>query len=247
MNSHIFFPLSSSGYFIHLTLFFTFMVRSRTKRRPRQSSRRTRVPPSVKTALHGRKISPSADPRSTLKSPWNSLTLSFKVVQETANVPINFIPSAIANLIKEQLALPTTLGLEFRIFHVNVWSLDSTSGGVGFRAWDTYSSTSGGLGNPLTVLIDFPGKNRWAKVGYTYPSTQQNNVFPSAAASPNLFDVEAEIVGSSLLIRVSLLWRPSSDLSPTTSFVNSRAISHKLLLTPSVHSEQPSDNSILSL
>lgn len=204
------------------------MARSRANRRNRLSRRR-RVPPVVKTALHGRKTTPSADPRSTLKSPWNPLTLSFKVVQETANTPINFVPSTIADLLKSQVGLPPSLGLEFRISHISVWSLDAASGGVGLRAWDTYSSTSGGLGNPLTVLLDFPGKNRWAKVGYTFPATQQNNVFPSAASSPNLFDVEAEVLSSTLLIRVTLLYRPSSDVSPTTTFVNTRAISHSLL------------------
>lgn len=168
--------------------------------------------------------------------------LSFKVLQENLGTPTNFVPATIADLIKSQIALPSTLGLEFRVLHVNVWSLDATSGGVGFRAWDTLSSTSGGLGNPLTVLTDFPGKNRWAKVGYTFPSTQQNNVFPSAASSPNLFDVEAEIVDSSLLVRVSLLWRPSSDVSPTTSFVSSRAISHNFLSIPPM--ESPVTNSI---
>jgi len=192
------------------------MARSRANRR--RTSRR-RAPPirgAVKTALHGRKISPTADPRSVTKTPWNSLTIATKFNQATVGTAVQFNPQTVGALLKSQVGLPSSLGLEIRLIAVRAWSLNS--GGIAMRVWDFLSEASNLIGNPLAVLTDFPGRNQWARVGYKYATTQTNNVFTDALTTPVLFETEGEIVSEDNFVHIQVLWRPSSSLTPVSNF-----------------------------
>lgn len=178
-------------------------------RRPRRFRNNRRI----RNTLNGTRTTPPADPREITRQPWNSLTVFRGFSQTTAGVPFVLTPTLLANYIRDQVGLPSTSSIELRIISIGAWDLSGTA--VGIRPFDLFAETSGGSGNPLTVITDQPGRNKWARVGYYFPVAQRNNTLSSSDGTTTISEVEFSAVSSFGSVRFRVLWRPTTSLVPT--------------------------------
>jgi len=185
-------------------------TRRRSSRRPRVSRG---IPNRIRNDLHGSKTSPRADPPEITRQPWNTLTIANNFTQTTLGTPVTFTPNSIGLALLQQVGLPTAQAFEIRVQSIAAWDLSGTS--IGVRPFDLLQNGSSTNGNPLTVLTDKPGRNRWAKVGYFFPNTQRNNTLISTDNVTTVFQLELSAAASNGAYHLRILWRPTTDLAPT--------------------------------
>lgn len=206
------------------------MARNRRNIRSRRTGRSRKVPSKVRVMLNGTKLRTTADPSEVVRQPWNSLTLPISFTTTTLGTPTTLTPSLLANYVKSQVGLPNTVALELRVHRVSAWDFGGEA--VGLRTFDLLSESTATAGNPLAVLTDRAGRNRWAKVGYLYPTTQRNNSLASTDTTTTVFQVENGNTTSVGLIKVQVLWRPATDIVPsmfyTSSLINPKEISEEV-------------------
>jgi len=189
-------------------------MRNNIRRRfPRRNRVPRRIPNSIRNDLHGSKTSPRADPPDVTRQPWNTITISGVLTQTTLGTPITFTPNSIGLSLLTQIGLPPTQAFEIRLQQISAWDLSGTS--IGLRPFDLLQNGTATNGNPLTVLTDKPGRNRWAKVGYFFPNTQRNNTLITTDNVTTVFQLELSAAASTGAYHLRILWRPVTDLAPT--------------------------------
>jgi len=175
-----------------------------------------------KNTINGVKNRPNPDPRPIQEVPWNSVTLEYAYESATPTAAQALSMTSVYNRIVGQLGVdvPTNKLFEVRFLNFRCWNL---SGGVieVFAADLLRPSESLVETQQLAIstVKDFPGRNRWATVGYTWPKSHQTYTFSCPVTSGSGQDYDLLVVNSepsnNILIRVNILWRgtPSSSAS----------------------------------
>lgn len=175
------------------------------------NKRKTRRPSRRYTNPNATRLRTPADPPQVVSQPWNPLVVSREIVHANVLTPVSVNPANLSHFVREQVGLATTVPLNIRVLHVRGWNLSGNA--IGMRTFDLKAEA--GNTDPLTVLLDRPARNRWAKVGCKWPATQQVNSLQSTDTSTVIFTSEANVVPSTLLFQVTLMWRPASTEAPT--------------------------------
>jgi hypothetical protein len=111
-----------------------------------------------------------------------------------------------------------------RLHKVQTWNI--TGNAVAQRTFDLRPPSST-VNDPLSVLIDRPARNRWARVGYAFASPQRMNVLQSTDVTTTCFQTEGQVTADSVLAHVELLWRPSTSVLGTLSSFSSEKSNHQ--------------------
>lgn len=163
----------------------------------------------LKHATNGVIIRPSADPPSFVQIPWNSIILSDTLT--LSGNQKNYVPTDIHGILVAQIGLVTTSEMSYRLREVRAWNLSGE-----FINLQCQDLTIGlGAQDYLTQIEDQAGRNRWAKVGYIYPTSQQKVSFSSTDAE-NVFRVGAADKNK-IEVRIHILWKPRVNTLPNVS------------------------------
>jgi len=176
--------------------------------RRRNNNRRRRVPPRrfVNSAFNGRQnFSRSADPRSTVSVPWNSITLMTQISGVTSSQTIT--PSNVASFLVQQGAHPTGSDVEIRILSASVYNLSGGPVVSQFYDLDDVARPTTAAVQPLSVLRDFPGRNRWAHISYQWPRSHQNIVMDTSSTNTIFEFTSGLTTATDFVIKISVLWR----------------------------------------
>lgn len=163
----------------------------------------------LKHATNGVNIRPSADPPSFVQIPWNSIILSDTVT--LSGNQKNYSPTDIHGILIAQIGLVTTSELSYRLREVRAWNLSGN-----YLNLQCQDLTIGlGAQDYITQVEDQAGRNRWAKVGYIYPTSQQKVSF-SSIDTENVFRVGAG-TSDKIEVRMHVLWKPRVNTLPNLS------------------------------
>jgi hypothetical protein len=165
---------------------------------------------------YGKQIIVSPDPHSVVDNPYYPLTVLTR--EELTNLAnFDFTVGRLETDLKSQLAISVTASgiLNFKILHQKIWF--DTSGVI--TPAQPLSGVEGSFNNltPVTantgalkVINDFPSNVQFAKIGYQWPTSQQNLVLRSDlggkiitaiyVTSPNATDKKE------LIIYTHVLW-----------------------------------------
>lgn len=149
-------------------------------------------------------LRPPSDPRANVDSPWNHVVLTFTNLQKVLKV------SDLQKLLITQLALPTASKLTFRILSIRIWTdlADRTELDVYIRTFQSSDNATD------TRLVDYPGFNHRASVGYRYSHADQVVVWNSATAGA--FSIY-ESINAGTIVKIDMLWKP--DLTVPASLI----------------------------
>lgn len=172
----------------------------------------------VRNDLKGQRLRLSPDPPSFTQIPWHPIVLSDNITFiVTANTK-NYTASSISNIFKAQTGCKQPNDeLSFRLLRVSVWELSGKK--VTLEVLDL--TVGLGANDFLAQLEDIPGRNQWARVGYSYPASQNLVIF-SGNDTETLVTVTADN-GSTICVRFHVLWRfrfgtlPNRTISLPTS------------------------------
>jgi hypothetical protein len=128
-------------------------------------------------------------------------------------------PTDLAVATRAQVGIAPNQAIEMRVQSVCTWNL--TGNAVAQRAFDL-KPPSTTVNDPLSVLVDRPGRNRWARVGYSFSSTQRMNCLQSTDATTTIFQTEGEVAGDRVISYVHILWRPSTTVLNRSTFADAK-------------------------
>lgn len=171
---------------------------TRRSRTSRMNQRLTQVHNNIK----GQHLSLTPDPPSFTQIPWHPIVLSDNVTFLATTNTKNYTAASISGIFKAQTGCSqSTSELSFRLSRISVWELSGKK-----ITLEVYDLTIGlGANDYLAQLEDIPGRNHWARVGYSYPASQ-NLVCFSGNDTETLVTVTADN-GSSICVRFHVLWR----------------------------------------
>lgn len=178
--------------------------------RSNQPTRRTlaRRIGNIRAATKGRVLRLSADPPKFTQIPWWQIIISDEPTLPSTTK--EYTATTIKNIFVAQIGLVTTSDLSFRLQRIEVWNLSGNP--VNLEVQDF--TVGFGANDFLVQAEDVPGRNRWARVGYSLPTSQQLIAF-SSGDSDSLFKVSAT-KGDKLQVRVRLLWKPRVHTAPNS-------------------------------
>lgn len=134
---------------------------------------------TLHNSIKGKPLKIPADPPSFTQVPWNSIILSDPIKLKENEVK-KYAPAdlyemlkaqAYGPIFKEDITAPVTkFGkyISFRIQAIKCWNLSGFN--INLQVLDL--STALGADDLMVQLEDQPGRNKWARVGYSYPSSQ---------------------------------------------------------------------------
>lgn len=184
--------------------------RTRRARTPRSNNRRNT---SLSSVVKGQKLEVNADPTSFVGVPWYPLSVNHNG-ERAQGSSFAVSPSYIYTLMQAQLGItqkPEMISL--RLLEVRLWNVSGDT-----IVLEPLDLTLVGKNDFTTHLIDYPGRNQWARVGYKWPSSQQQVLFSGTDTNP-LFKVRCQGIAnatqpSHYVLRVNLLWTFRVDTDP---------------------------------
>lgn len=172
-----------------------------------------RMPLMLKTALDGKSIVPSADPSTIVDLPWNTITLTFENVLTSPQITLT--SADIDTNLRE--SYPSSGLYQYRIRSARLWE---TTGTASISA--TFFSLD--VSNPGFLLNqdDSPGRNHWARVGYIWPRSHQNQTL-AASEEQNIVQTRASIAtGATILLHIDILWKPIVTVVPVSQHMTKK-------------------------
>jgi len=173
------------------------MVKKSNRRRAPQAKARVNA---LKSQIRGHKDRVSPDPPNIVTRPWNQVTL---VTDNDAVSTAELSTYAIRVLLLSQLSLPAETHFELRVKKVRAWGAISPQNGKPLEiAVFDLSDADEQSSEVLQVITDRGTLARRSSVGYTWPSSQQNQVL---ITQTNISLVE--IVNFQTMY-IDVMWRP---------------------------------------
>lgn len=157
----------------------------------------------MRVKLNGVRFRPNSDVPSTVRIPWNSVTLTFRV--NSGNL-IDI--ENVATTITSQTGLTPANNFDIRVLKISIWSylLDNNTNTqpLVLEVYDL-DEPAGSLN---TVLQDNPGADDLACVGYIWPADQSNNSLRGNVGRP-IFGVSTGEGGTeySTIVHLDVLFR----------------------------------------
>lgn len=161
------------------------------------------------------------DPTLVTSAPWNSFVCVFHPTSDSG-----FTFGDLQKRLCVQLGLRTggpanfvNVKLLFKLHRFKVWELKGHA--ISVQAQDLHYAVTGltTAAEPVN-LFDYPGRNRWAHIGYEFPKAQQNIVIdPTVAAKSTFLTVstpQSVTTNDSTVIYVYGLWKSylANDIPP---------------------------------
>lgn len=185
--------------------------RNQTRRiNGRRNKQSPKTPLSLfRTKLNGRNVNPAADPRSIVTNPWNTLTILAE-----SDVGGTFVFSDLVTLFEDQIGTTDSTPVEFRVLEARAWELSGNNirGDfypflLPFQQTQEGASTSNAAA-PLSIQADDPGRNRWSKIGYVWPSPHQSTTFrPVTGYNAKILSLYSAASTPNIVLHVKILWR----------------------------------------
>lgn len=176
-------------------------------RQPAKSSKRV-----TRDIVNGHSFIPSDDPPVINASPWCNiiLTTDFKVA---ANAYTYFKVVDLSRILSNQAGfkdLDNKFGFEFRVQSLAVWATGqvSTDDYVRFALFPMNLMGSNTV--ELLRLDSNSVKNKFARVGYSYPSAHQSAVFSTNGDNMTLFSCISS-KATTVFLHYKVLWRGASQ------------------------------------
>lgn len=142
------------------------------------------------------------DPPSTVDRPWNSVVLSFKVVNSG-----NLLHSTIVNAFNAQVGAGTnTPSMEFRYQSLRAWDLGG--GSLAVQINDLVNA------NPHHSQHDQPGRNHWSAVALEWSNVQRQ--LTVGTGTTIIGSVFSDASATDVEIHLHLLWRFAGMPAPTS-------------------------------
>lgn len=193
------------------------MSKSSNRKRRRQAVR-PRGPTSG--SLNGSELRTKPDIPSLRLTPWYQATVLLGSTGDTI-ATVNAIWTALAaqqNLgTYDSSSIFSPITGYMRITKIRVWNV---SGGLVkltvYNILDNATTSSGGV---QKSLVDYPGRNHYAKVGYLWPQSQRTISSDTAQTNP-VFTVDLSDTTESWIGYVDVMWRGISETAgsaPTRS------------------------------
>lgn len=206
-------------------------VRSASKRQNGRGAVR-----ALRGAVKGRKVVPPADPPQFEQIPWNTITLGDNPLLGSDGFK-RYTGEDIAGVLKAQIGLNTTTALSMRILDIRVWNVkESENSFINLQVEDF--TIGFGAQDYQVHIEDFAGRNRWAKVGYQLPISQQKVIF-SSADTEELFTVGG-VAGARFVTRIRLLWKTRVTTLPNKEPLQQRVERLEKLLAKVVIADEGS-------
>lgn len=167
---------------------------------------------NTRLAFDGKAITPKADPSSVVQVPWNNLTLTF-TASGSANLTVANILAAL------QVVFPSNSLYQIQIKSARLWETTGAILACIFNSLD--------LSNPgaLKHQDDYPARNHWARLGYIWPRSHQNQVLTNASAGTMPVLQVSTGTNSQLTLHLEITWKPIVVPPPTfTSFESSSSV-----------------------
>lgn len=185
------------------------MAPRRSRRQPTRSTRNlARKLGRLRVAVKGKVLKLPADPPKFEQIPWNTIVISDTPTLAADAEQKIYTATTIYNVLIAQIGLKTTSQLSFRLQNIQCWNTSGNSINL-----EVNDMTIGfGSNDFLVQAEDAPGRNRWARLGYVLPQSQQLVSFNSTDTEP-LFKVGAT-KGDTIIIRCRLLWKPRVNTTP---------------------------------
>jgi len=179
---------------------------------------------NIRSAFDGRVITPKADPSSVVQVPWNNVTLTFGATGSATLTVANILTAL-------QVVFPTNSLYQIQVKSARLWELTGIPLAAIFNSLD--------VSNPgaLKHQDDFPARNHWARLGYIWPRSHQNQILTNASAGTNpVLQVNAGSTAS-IVLHVEITWKPIVVPNPSiSSFVLSTS-AHVIQSEPSALSD----------
>lgn len=157
----------------------------------------------LRQTVKGRKVVPPADPPQFEQIPWNTITLGDNPELGSDGYK-KYTGMELAEILKAQIGLTTLTALSMRLQDIRVWLVEPVENA--FINLQVEDFTIGFGAQDYQVHIeDFAGKNRWARVGYELPVSQQKVIF-SSTDTEELFTVGG-VAKARFVTRIRLLWK----------------------------------------
>lgn len=179
-----------------------------TQRMSRRVTGSLRFPPQLKTALDGKAITPRADPPTVVQQPWNTVTLTFNANFGPSDRTITLTSGNINNALISVYPSEAQAPYQFQIKSARLWEVQGHSLACAFHSLD--KSNPGFLKN----IDDSPARNQWARVGYIWPRSHQNQILINDDTT--ILTVTGTI-GALVTLHIDILWKPIITLMPPPS------------------------------
>jgi len=166
--------------------------------KPRKGSNRARsnggakkaTKSQVKIGFNGTRFTPAADPTAIVGIPWWQLVI--KTTVKVGGSVVVYDNEALVSDFQKQTGMDISIATNevcFRITSVSIW--ETTGKSVGLYPYDW--NATGGKTDVLANLVDTPGRNQWARIGYKWPASFQTQVLDTSGGEhpTNLFAFDA--------------------------------------------------------
>jgi len=168
-----------------------------------RSSRSRQV--RTKRGCRAVRFSVPADPFTYNERPWNSQIVELKVKPTAENPQINY---TVKDLLKSTMAafsgIVKETELEVRLFSIRVWNL--TGGSIFLQPFQFTTQDTPQSGG-MRSLVDYPGRNKWARVGFHWPPQQTNIVLETPTSAEVLYTIGSTSPNTELLVYMQIKWR----------------------------------------
>jgi hypothetical protein len=161
---------------------------------------------NLRTAMDGRAITPRADPPSIVQLPWNTVTLTFNATFAEASRTVTLTATDIILALIAVYPSEATNPYQIQIKSSRIWETEGHPISCVFHSLDV--SNPGFLKNQ----DDTPARNQWARVGYIWPRSHQNQIL-TRTTTPVL-TVSSSVGGAVVVLHVDILWKPTVSLLP---------------------------------
>lgn len=187
----------------------------------------------LRTAMKGRRVVPPADPPQFEQIPWNTITLGDNPELGEDGFK-KYRGEDIAAVLKAQIGLTSNTPLSMRLQDIRVWLVEPVENA--FINLQVEDFTIGFGAQDYQVHVeDFAGRNRWARVGYELPVSQQKVIF-SSSDTEELFTVGG-VAKARFVTRIRLLWKTRVTTLPNREPLQQRVDRLEKLLAKMVITE----------
>jgi len=171
-------------------------------------------PQTASSIVKGKRINVPADPPQYHAIPWNSLVVNVEITRSFDST-FTFSPSDIYGLMKAQTGMTDgDAFVSLRLMEIRAW--DVAGNGIGLEPSDL---TFTNVNDFTTHLVDYPGRNQWARVGYRWPASQQQIIFSgndtSKVARVSFKKILYNVADTRTVVRFHILWCFRVDVGPT--------------------------------
>lgn len=170
----------------------------------------------VKNSIKGHAVACPADPPKFSQIPWNQIVISDEP-KLVVGVVKEYTPSDLYEMLKAQTGIKLMpddsnhkygRNISFRLQQVRVWNI--TGGDINLQAYDL--TVGFGADDFLVQVEDQPGRNRWARIGYVWPASQQ--MVALSGHDTEKFVGFSSTIASNAVIHFHVLWKSRVSTFP---------------------------------